>query len=61
MHALTTYFKHVRDELQHVTWPSTHTAMGHTLVVILISAVIAVLVAVLDYLFGGIVSRVVGA
>ncbi len=61
MNALTTYLKHVRDEFQHIVWPSRDTAIAHTLVVIIIALVIAVLVGVLDYLFGGIVSHVVGA
>lgn len=61
MTALTTYLKHVRDEFQHIVWPSRNTAIAHTLVVILISVALAVLVGVLDYIFGGIVSNIVGA
>ncbi len=61
MRALISYLKHVRDELQHVVWPSTHTAIAHTLVVILISAVIAALIGILDYIFSGVVSRIIGA
>jgi preprotein translocase SecE subunit len=54
------YLRHVRAEFAHIVWPSTRTAVSHTLVVILIAAAITVLVGVLDYAFGGIVSRVVG-
>ena len=61
MNALTTYLKHVREEFSHIVWPSNGTAIAHTLVVILIAAVITAIVGVLDYLFGGIVSRIVGA
>lgn len=61
MNALTTYLKHVRDEFQHIVWPSRETAIAHTFVVILIAIVIAALVGALDYVFGGIVSRIVGA
>ena len=60
MHKLVTYLKHVREEFTHITWPTTRTAIAHTLVVILIAAAIAVLVGVLDYLFSGAVSRIVG-
>lgn len=56
-----TYLKHVRDEFAHIVWPAPRTALGHTLVVICIAVVIALLVAVLDYAFGGIVSRIAGA
>jgi preprotein translocase SecE subunit len=56
-----TYLKHVREELAHVAWPSTRTAIAHTLVVIVIAVIIAAWVGVLDSVFTSIVSRVVGA
>jgi len=55
------YLKHVRSELAHVAWPSTNTAIAHTLVVIGIAVVIAFVVAALDYVFSGAVSRIIGA
>lgn len=60
MTALITYLKHVREELAHVAWPTTRTAVAHTLVVILIVIIIAAMVGIFDYLFTGIVSRIVG-
>ena len=60
MNALVTYLKHVRTEMGHVAWPSTRTAIAHTLVVIAIAVVIALLVGLLDYLFAGVVSRIIG-
>lgn len=60
MHALTSYLKHVRDEFQHITWPTSRTAVAHTLVVIFISIVVTAFVGVLDYILGGVVSRIVG-
>ena len=60
MNALTTYLRHVREEFQHIVWPSRYTAIAHTLVVILIAAAITAVVAVFDYLFGGVVSHIVG-
>ncbi len=60
MSALITYLKHVREEFSHIVWPSTRTAVSHTLVVLLISAVIVVIVGILDYLFSSAVSRIVG-
>lgn len=56
-----TYLKHVREEFSHVVWPSNRTAIGHTLVVVVIAALIAVFVGLLDYLFGSAVSRIIGA
>ncbi len=55
-----TYLKHVREEFTHIVWPTNRTAIGHTLVVVFIAALIALFVGLLDYLFGSIVSRIIG-
>lgn len=60
MHTLFTYLRNVRAELSHVTWPSTRQAVAHTLVVIGISAVTAIIVGLLDYVFTSGVSRLIG-
>lgn len=54
-----TYLKHVREEFAHVVWPTNHTAVAHTLVVIFIAVAITLLVGFLDYVFGLGVSRFV--
>lgn len=56
-----TYLKHVREEFAHVVWPSSRTALAHTLVVIFIALAITLLVGALDYLFGLAVSTIAGA
>jgi preprotein translocase SecE subunit len=56
-----TYLKHVRDEFAHIAWPTPRTAIGHTLVVVIIAALIAVIVGLLDYVFGSVVSHIIGA
>jgi preprotein translocase SecE subunit len=55
-----TYLKHVREEFTHIVWPTNRTALAHTFVVIFIAIAIALLVGLLDYLFGSVVSRVAG-
>ncbi len=60
MNALITYLKHVREEFTHIVWPTRHTAIAHTLVVIFIAAAIALMVGLLDYVFGAVVNRVIG-
>ena len=55
-----TYLKHVREEFAHIVWPSTRTAVAHTLVVIGIAVVIAALVGVADYIFSTVVSGIIG-
>ena len=54
------YLKHVREEFAHIVWPTSRTALAHTLVVIGIAVAIALLVGLLDYIFGSAVSRTVG-
>ncbi len=56
-----TYLKHVREEFTHIVWPSSRTALAHTLVVIFIALAIALVVGLLDYLFALGVSRFTGA
>jgi preprotein translocase SecE subunit len=55
-----TYLKQVREEFAHVVWPTNRTAIGHTLVVIIIAAFIALLVGLLDYVFGLGVNHIIG-
>jgi len=60
MHALFTYLKNVRTEFSHVTWPPTHQAIAHTIVVIGISLVTGVIIGLFDYVFTSGVSHLVG-
>lgn len=55
------YLKHVREEFTHIVWPTSRTAIAHTLVVIIIAVAIALFVGLLDYLFGLAVSYVTAA
>jgi preprotein translocase SecE subunit len=61
MSALTNYFHHVREEFRHIVWPTHRTAIGHTLVVVVIAIVITVLVGLVDFILGGVVGQIVGA
>lgn len=60
MNALATYFHHVREEFKHIVWPTRRKAIGHTLVVITIAIIVTILVGVVDFILGGVVSRLVG-
>ncbi len=60
MHTLIKYLRNVREELVHVTWPSTHTAVTHTLLVIGISIVTALIISVFDYIFTSGVGKLIG-
>jgi preprotein translocase subunit SecE len=48
-----TYLKNVRAELGHVVWPSRKTALSHTVLVVLLSALVALVIALLDYILTG--------
>lgn len=56
---LLTYLKNVHAELGHVVWPSRKTALSHTLLIILLSVLVALFVAFLDYVFTGAVGRLI--
>jgi len=60
MSSPVTYLKHVREEFTHIVWPSNHTALAHTLVVVCLAGVIALLVGLLDFVFRSGVSSIVG-
>jgi preprotein translocase SecE subunit len=59
MKSLFTYLRNVRGELTHVVWPDRTTALMHTLLIVLVSAVVAVYLAGLDYVFSGVVNRLI--
>jgi preprotein translocase SecE subunit len=51
MASFISYLKNVRAELGHVVWPSQRQAVGHVILIIVISILTALLTAGLDYLF----------
>lgn len=53
------YFKQVRAELKHVTWPSRRETIVFTVAVIGVSLGTAVYLGLLDYLFAGIIQRII--
>jgi preprotein translocase SecE subunit len=50
MKNLISYLKNVKAELTHVVWPSRKVVLGHTILIVLLSAFTAVFIGVLDYL-----------
>lgn len=45
------YFKEVRAEMKHVSWPTRRQAVVYTAVVIGVSLAIAAYLGILDYVF----------
>ncbi len=53
------YFKDVRAEMKHVTWPSRTQTAVYTAVVIGISVAVAIYLGLLDYVFSGFIKLIV--
>jgi preprotein translocase SecE subunit len=49
MKSFVSYLKNVRAELEHVVWPKPRTSLGHTILILLMSAFTAVFIGILDY------------
>jgi preprotein translocase subunit SecE len=59
MSALISYLKNVQGELKHVVWPNRKQAVIHTILIIVISAAVALYISGLDYVFTNVVNRLV--
>lgn len=59
MKPLFTYLRNVRGELAHVVWPSNRQTMIYTALVIAISALVALYLSGMDYVFTGVVDRLI--
>ena len=51
MKSFINYLKAVRAELVHVSWPSTAQAIGYTLLIVVLSLVVAAFLGAFDFLF----------
>ncbi|MDE2079130.1 MAG: preprotein translocase subunit SecE [Patescibacteria group bacterium] len=59
MQPLIEYFKAVRAEMTHVTWPSRNQAIAYTALVIGISFGVAFFLGAFDYLFTFILGKII--
>lgn len=57
--SITNYFKDVRAEMKHVSWPSRRLTITYTIVVIGISLGTAVYLGLLDYLFSTVIKHLI--
>ncbi len=53
------YFKDVRAEMKHVSWPSRRLTIMYTVVVIAISLATAVYLGLLDYVFSSFIKAII--
>lgn len=59
MKSFISYLKNVRGELAHVVWPKPRTAALHTVLIVLISATVAVFIGLVDYGLTSLVASIV--
>lgn len=57
--AITNYFKEVRAEMRHVSWPTRRITIVYTAVVIAVSLAVAIYLGALDYLFSLGIQRII--
>ena len=53
------YFKEVRAEMRHVSWPSRQQAVVYTVVVVAVSLVTAAYLGAWDYVFTAIIQKII--
>lgn len=53
------YFKEVRAEVRHVSWPTRSQVVASTVVVIAVSLATALYLGLWDYLFSLIIQRII--
>ncbi|MCM2339006.1 MAG: preprotein translocase subunit SecE [Burkholderiales bacterium] len=51
MSKITEYFKETKIELKHVIWPTKYQTILYTIIVIVLSVLIAYILGVFDYAF----------
>lgn len=59
MSKLVNYLKESKAELKKVTWPTRKETTKHTLIVIGISAFVAVFLGILDFIFAKIIAFII--
>ena len=51
MSKITEYFKETKTELKHVIWPTRRQTLYYTLIVVILSLLIAYLLGIFDFIF----------
>ena len=60
MSKITEYLKETKTELKHVIWPSRQQTIYYTIIVIVLSVVIAYYLGLFDYIFSQLLGRFIG-
>lgn len=60
MNKFTRFFKEVNIELRKVTWPSKDELVGSTIVVIIVSFIVAIFIGIVDRVLTAIITTIFG-
>lgn len=58
--AIRNYINETKEEMKHVSWPTRKQIIGYTIVVILISAFVAIYLGLFDYGFRFLIQALIG-
>jgi preprotein translocase subunit SecE len=51
------YIRDTKGEMKHVSWPTKNQAIGYTIIVLLVSIVLALYLGFFDYIFTQVIDR----
>jgi preprotein translocase subunit SecE len=60
MSKLTEYIKETRGEFKHVIWPTRNQTLYYTIIVIVLSVVLAYFLGIFDYIFSRGLEKLLG-
>ena len=59
MSKITEYFKETKGELKHVNWPTRQQTIYFTIIVIVVSVLIAYFLGIFDFIFSTLLQKVI--
>jgi preprotein translocase subunit SecE len=59
MSKISEYIKETKGEFKHVVWPTRKQAIYFTVIVIILSVLVAYFLGVFDFIFGRILERII--
>jgi len=59
MSKITEYLKETKMELKHVIWPSRSQTLYYTVIVIILSVVIAYYLGIFDFIFSQVLQKII--
>ena len=59
MSKITEYFKETKGELKHVNWPTRQQTIYFTIIVIVLSVLIAYFLGIFDFIFSTLLQKVI--